>query len=130
MYFEKLEKTDCSPPGLLASYRCMEKPGFTNRAMADETIIGGPFVRYLPDPGTTFMIVGEVGEKEFIRAFCPRVIHDRWGCFTVGAFVRCGCDETENWWIERIHEEVLVTNDMIIYQVPIEQWMKERGSGQ
>jgi hypothetical protein len=72
------------------------------RAMVDETIIGGPFVRYTPDPETMFMVVEKVGEKEFVRAICPLVIWDRWGSFTVGAFRRCGCDETEDYWIEKI----------------------------
>jgi hypothetical protein len=53
--------------------------------MVDETIIGGPFVRYVPDPETIFMVVEKVGEEEFVRAFCQRVLWDRWGRFTVGA---------------------------------------------
>lgn len=93
------------------------------RGMMDETIIGGPFVRYLPDPGTMFMLVEKVGEEEFVRAFCPRVLWDRWGSFTVGAFRRCGCDETEDYWVERIEVEVIVTEAMTVYQVPQEAWM-------
>lgn len=93
------------------------------RRMVDETIIGGPFVRYVPDPGTMFMVTEQVGAKEFVRAFCPRVIWDRWGSFTVGAFLRYGCDETEDYWVERIEEEVIVTDAMTIYQVSQEAWM-------
>jgi hypothetical protein len=92
------------------------------RAMVDETIIGGPFVRYTPDPGTIFMVIEKVGAKEFVRAICPRVIWDRWGSFTIGAFRRCGCDETEDYWVERI-EEVIVTDAMTVYQVPLVEWM-------
>lgn len=93
------------------------------RGMMDETIIGGPFVRYTPDSGTMFMVIEKVGEKEYVRAFCPRVIWDRWGSFTVGAFRRCGCDEAKDYWVERIEEEVIVTDEMTVYQVPLEEWM-------
>lgn len=93
------------------------------RAMVDETIIGEPFVRYTPDPGKMFMVVEKVGEKEFVRAICPLVIWDRWGSFTVGAFRRCGCDVTQNYWVERIEEEVIVTDAMTVYQVPKVGWM-------
>lgn len=103
------------------------------RAMVDETMIGGPFVRYVPDPGTTFMVVERIGAKEFVRAICPLVIWDRWGSFTVGAFRRCGCDETEDYWIEKI-EEVIVTDAMTVYQVPMVEWMnnwqKKNGASQ
>jgi hypothetical protein len=92
------------------------------RAMVDETIIGGPFVRYLPEPGTMFLVAEKVGEREFVRAICPVVIWDRWGSFTIGAFRRCGCDETEDYWVERI-EEVIVTDAMTVYQVPKVGWM-------
>jgi hypothetical protein len=90
--------------------------------MVDETIIGGPFVRYVPDPGTMFMVVEKIGAKEFVRAICPVVIWDRWGSFTVGAFRRCGCDQTESYWVEKI-EEVIVTDAMTVYQVPLAEWM-------
>lgn len=93
------------------------------RAMVDETIIGGLFVRYTPDPGTIFMVAEKIGEEEYVRAFCPRVIWDQWGSFTVGAFQRCGCDETEDYWVERIEEEVIVTDAMTVYQVPLLEWM-------
>lgn len=91
--------------------------------MVDGTMIGGPFVRYAPDPQTMFMVIEKVGEKEFVRAICPRVIWDRWGSYTVGAFRRCGCDETKNYWVERIDEEVIVTDSMTVYQVPLVAWM-------
>ena len=93
------------------------------RGMVDETIIGGPFVRYVADPETIFMVVEKVGEEEFVRAFCPRVLWDRWGSFTVGAFLRCGGDETQDYWVERIEEEVIVTDAMTVYQVPQQAWM-------
>jgi hypothetical protein len=101
------------------------------RAMVDETIIGGPFVRYMPDAGTMFMVVEKIGATEYARAFCPRVIWDQLGCFTVGAFRRCGCDETEDYWVERIEEEVIVTDAMTVYQVPVQTWMsREKKSEQ
>lgn len=90
--------------------------------MVDETIIGGPFVRYTPDPGTMFMIAEKVGEEEIVRAFCPRVIWDQWGSFTVGAFRRVRCDETDDCRVERI-EEVIVTDAMTVYQMPMVEWM-------
>lgn len=99
------------------------------RGKVDETIIGGPFVRYVPDPETIFMVVEKVGEEEFVRAFHPRVIWDKWGGFTVSAFRRCGCDGTQEYWAERSEEEVVVTDAMTVYQVPQEAWMshwKER----
>lgn len=92
------------------------------QAMVDETIIGGPFVRYTPDPGIMFMVIEKVGEKEFVRAICPVVIWDRWGSFTVGAFQRCGFDEAEDYWVEKI-EEIIVTDAMTVYQVPMVKWM-------
>ena len=49
------------------SYWGMKKRQYP-RAMVDETIIGGPFVRYTPDPVTIFMIIEQIGEKEFVRA--------------------------------------------------------------
>jgi hypothetical protein len=100
------------------------------RGMVDETIIGGPFVRYAPDPGTIFMVVEKDGSKEFVRAICPLVIWDRWGSFTVGAFRRCGCDVTQNYWVEKI-EEVIVTDSMTVYQVPLVAWMSnwQQGNG-
>lgn len=97
----------------------------------DETIIGGPFVRYLPEPGTMFLVAEKVGESEFVRAICPVVIWDRWGSFTVGAFRRRGCDETDDWWVENI-EEVIVTDAMTVYQVPkvgwMDNWQKKNGA--
>jgi hypothetical protein len=92
------------------------------RGKMDETIIGGPFVRYLPEPRTMFMVVEKIGDREFVRAICPVVIWDRWGSFTVGAFRRCGCDETKNYWIDKI-DEVIVTDVMTVYQVPLVAWM-------
>jgi hypothetical protein len=92
------------------------------RATVEETIIGEPFVRYTPDPGTMFMVVEQIGTKEIVRAFCPRVIWDQWGSFTVGAFRRCGSDAMKNYWVEKI-EEVIVTDAMTVYQVPEETWM-------
>ena len=101
------------------------------RVMLDETIIGGPFVRYLPEPRTMFMVVEKIGEREFVRAICPVVIWDRWGSFTVGAFRRCGCDETKNYWIEKI-DEVIVTDVMTVYQVPLvacmSNWQQRNGA--
>jgi len=32
------------------------------RTMVDETIVGGPFVRYVPDLGTMFMVIEKVEE--------------------------------------------------------------------
>ena len=92
----------------------------------DETIVGGPFVRHIPEPGTLFMVVEEIDEKEFVRAFCSIVIWDKWGSFTVGAFRRCGCDEPQDYWIERIEEEVMISETMTVYQVPIKQWMSQK----
>lgn len=96
--------------------------GEYSRGTLDQTIIGGPFVRYVPDPGTTFMVIEKVREKEFVRAICPVVIWDRWGSYTVGAFRRCGCDESESYWVEKI-DEVIVTDTMTVYQVPRVDWM-------
>lgn len=92
-----------------------------------EQVIGsaedaGAFVQYVPDPGTMFMVIEKVGEKEFVRAICPLVIWDRWGSFSVGAFRRCGCDESESYWVEKI-DEVIVTDAMTVYQVPMVKWM-------
>jgi len=97
--------------------------------MMDQTIIGGPFVRYLPDAGTVFMVTEEINGKAFVRAFCLRLIQDRWGSFTIGAFRRCGCDALHDYWIERIDEEVVVLETMTVYQVPIERWMSQGEDG-
>jgi hypothetical protein len=96
---------------------------FFTRTMIDETIVGGPFVRYIPIEWSIYMIVETVEKSEYVRAFCPRIISDRWGIFTVGAFKKTGCDETQNYWAERIQEEVIVTDTMTIFQVPREDWM-------
>jgi hypothetical protein len=100
------------------------------REMVDGTIIGGPFVRYEPDPETIFMVLEKDGSKEFVRAICPLVIWDRWGSFTMGAFRRCGCDVAQNYWVEKI-EEVIVTDSMTVYQVPLVAWMSnwQQGNG-
>lgn len=93
------------------------------RAMVAETIVGGPYVRYIPADGTIFMVIEQVEEQEFVRAICPRLIWHSWGCFTVGAFRRRGCSETDNYWVEKI-EEIMVTDTMTLYQVPLVAWMQ------
>jgi hypothetical protein len=100
------------------------KKVFRTRTMLDETIVGGPFVRYIPEPGTLYMITEKTGSVERVVAFCLRMACFDWVCFTVGAFRKCGSDETATYWAEPIHEEIIVTDDMTAYQVPIEDWMK------
>lgn len=91
--------------------------------MVDETIVGGPFVRYVPDPGTVFAVVEEVGETEYVRAYCPRILTDFCGTFTVGAFRRAGGDGPQNILTKRMEEEVVISETMVVYQVPQEDWM-------
>ena len=92
------------------------------RAMVAETIVGGPYVRYIPADGTIFVVKEQAGEQEVERAICPRLIWHSWGCFTVGAFRRRGCSETDNYWVEKI-EEIMVTDAMTVCQVPMAEWM-------
>ncbi len=104
----------------------MDEKQYTLRFMVDETIIGGPLVRQIPERGTLFMLVEKTENGEVIRAYCRRVIWDQWGSFTVAAFRRVGGDGTQDDCIERIVEEVVITETMIVYQVPIEEWMSRK----
>jgi hypothetical protein len=92
-------------------------------SMPDETIVGGPFIRYLPARGTVFMVVGKIRGEKIVRIYCPRILRDQWGLFTVGAFRRRG-NGNVGYWTERIDNEVLVTGEMSIFEFPVERWME------
>ncbi|MGJ8642072.1 MAG: hypothetical protein ACSHX9_01585 [Luteolibacter sp.] len=76
-----------------------------------------------PNDGAVFLITTRIGKVEFVMAYCRAAIIEKWGCYTMNAFVRASSSDLCRTWAVPVASDLMIYHAVSIYLVPDEPWM-------